>query len=120
MLKVIWLILKVWVRHKIWFPIMARWNYIVYGAYMPDNMRNRALLEFCEKVMADPEYKPEGIYENMFEDRLHEVYDQVIDYCKKTKPEEFEDLKGADYAAERPYCAAQIHENMLQLLWIED
>jgi len=120
MLKVIWIILTIWFKRKILYPIKARWNYIRYGTYIPDNMRNRALLEFCEKVMADAEYEPEGVYEITFEDRLKEVYDAVIDYSKKTFPEEADTLNKLTYEVERPYCAASIYENLLQLLWIED
>lgn len=83
-------------------------------------MRNRALLEFCEKVMADAAYEPEGVYETLFEERLKEVYDAVIDYSKKTFPEEADGLDELTYEIERPYCAASIYENLLQLLWIED
>lgn len=120
MLKVIWIILKIWFKRKILYPIKARWNYIRYGTYISDNMRNRALLEFCEKVMADAAYEPEGVYETLFEERLKEVYDAVIDYSKKTFPEEAESLDKLTYEIERPYCAASIYENLLQLLWIED
>lgn len=120
MLRKLWIILVIWFKTEIWYPIKARWNYIMYGAYIPDNMRNRALLDFCEKVAMDPTYQPEGIYENMFEERLREVYDSVMDYSKKTFPDEVDWLTELDYETERPYCAAIIYQNLLQLLWIED
>ena len=106
--------IKLWLNLSIIFPVKAWINFHIFHTYITDNMKSRALMEYCEKVMEDFNYQPQTIYERIFEERLHNIFDRIIESNPAFSKI---DLK---YEDERPYCAAQIYELMLQKVWVDE
>ena len=111
----------IWIKINIIYPIKAWWNFHINHRYITDNIRNRALMEYCEKIMSDFSYQPSGAYENLFEDKLKEAYNRVVEYMKSITPEDEEiNWEILSYEEERPFCAAQIYESLLQMPWVQE
>ena len=100
------------------FPIKRWWNYHVKGLYVPNNVRSQALLEYCEKVIKDNKYQPQGAYEHSFEQQLYDSYLKVIENLKAMYPED--DFAWLKYEDERQYCAGRIYELLVQMPWVDE
>lgn len=111
----------IWIKVKIIYPIKALWNYYINNDYNVDNVRNRALMKYCEKVMMDFSYQPDGVYETFFENRLQEAHEEVIEFLKSYVDEDEEiDWNKISYEDKRPFYIAQIYEKLLQKVWVKE
>ena len=97
----------------IYYPIKGWWNYYIYNDYIIDNIRNRALMDYCEKIIMDEEYQPQGAYEHLFEDKLTECFNAVQNFLRESNP----DIE-LNYQDERVYCVKEIYKLLLQKAWV--
>lgn len=100
--------IQVYLYVVIILPIKRFYNYYFKGQYIEDNMRTQALFEYLKKVIIDPSYKPQGAYEQSFENRLIECHEQVLKQIRNGEIEDVPTDIQLDYETERQSYACEI------------
>lgn len=107
-MKKIFQIIKLFYIIYIRNPIKRFINYYIYGAYIPDNERNRQAFEYFLKVSEDLSIQPQTPVENFFEARIYEIW-------KKENKIEF-----IPYEIARPFICTYLISYMLEFKWVND
>ena len=71
-------------------------------------MRTQALFEYLKKVIIDPSYKPQGAYEQSFENRLIQAHEEVLKCIRDGEIEDIPTDIQLDYETERQSYACEI------------
>ena len=94
-------------------PVKKFVNYYIHGRYIENNEHNRQVIEYCRKVIRDPDYEPSTPLEHWvdaeWQRSSRDLYDQ----------KRAEGLIGEDvpynYHTARPYIARSIMAQMAEI-----
>ena len=117
------------IKFIIWYyiirPIKKIYHRIFQQAYVPDNERNQAILNYCQKLIIDHNYQPSTPVEHWIDNGWREKYDDIIKKflqdCEKDSEEEKEKLKTIiPYEEYRPTIASQVLITLSEYSFIKD
>lgn len=122
-------IMKSHIKYYIIRPIKKLYNRIFNCAVVPNNQRNREWINYCCKIVKDPSYKPQTVYENQLERMFYEhylemitdtkadIYQQMVALLPEEIPEE--EHKEVIYQLTRPKLAQEFGLIMDEYMWEE-
>lgn len=103
----------------IMIPFRAWKNYVLRGAYIEDNERNRQIVDYLFKVTKDGSYEPSTPVEHYVEKQLRESYEEAIRNNEQLIRNEYNG-EIPPYEEVRSDCAEQIVFNLISYRWIEE
>ena len=120
MIKVLWLIVG-FIRYNFWWflvrPVRKLVNYHIHGLYMEDNERTRGIIEYCEKIVHDPDYEPSTPVEHWVDMEWQERSKEL--YAWKREEGLIGEDEPYDYRLARPVIARSVFKEIAETVIVK-